>query len=107
MICQGEISAFQDLVLPVPIQAGIYAVVQDDGRQLVDAHVHCRNVAVRVGHFASKTFRKTHDVWSKVLQNRLLDASTTTTTTKPSMEVLTDYVVCNSSLEPIRFGQVS
>ena len=99
-----EVSFFlQDLVLPVPIQAGIYAVVQDDGRQLIDAHVHCRNVAVRVGHFASKTFRRTHDVWSKVLESRRLDA---TTSTKPSMELLTDYVVCNSSLEPIRFGQV-
>jgi hypothetical protein len=93
---------FQDLILPVPIQAGVFVVVQDDGRQLVDAHFHCRNVGVRVGHFASKTFRKSHDVWSKVLQGRLFDDATS----KPSMEVVTDYVVCNSSLEPIRFGQV-
>ena len=90
------------MILPIPIRAGVYVVVQDSGRQLVDVHFHCRNVALRVGHFASKTMRLSRDIWSKVLR-RLDD----TTSLMPTLEILTDYVVCNSSLEQIRFGQVN
>lgn len=46
--------------------------------------------------------RLSRDIWSKVLR-RLDD----TTSLMPTLEILTDYVVCNSSLEPIRFGQVN
>jgi hypothetical protein len=82
--------------LPIPIQAGVYVVVQDESRHLVDVSAHCRNVAFRAGHFAARTLSVTHDVWRKVLQKN----------EKSPIDILTDYVVCNSSLEPIRFGQV-
>jgi hypothetical protein len=57
-------------------------------------------VAVRAGHFAANTLGASHDIWRKVLQTRHYS------TEKPPLHVMTDYVVCNSSLEPIRFGQV-
>jgi hypothetical protein len=83
--------------------------VQEQGRQLIDLNAYCRNIALRLGHFASRSFAVTHSVWKKVLESRrdILSVDKTSQVDKPSMEILTDYVVCNSSLEPIRFGQVS
>ena len=95
----------QDLILPIPIQAGMFVILQDQGRQLVDISAHCRNVALRAGHFASRTLSVTHDIWRKVLETTPRDESSLSNV-KPTMEFITDYVVCNSSLEPIRFGQV-
>jgi hypothetical protein len=71
--------------------------LQDNGPTLIDFSGHTRNIALRGGHFVARSLAVMSTVWQKVL-----DPSR-----DKSMEIITDYVVCNSTLESIRFGQVS
>lgn len=74
----------------------MFVTLQENGLAMIDFSGHTRNISLRAGHFAARSLAVISTVWQKVL-----DPSK-----DKSMEVITDYVVCNSTLESIRFGQV-
>ena len=94
------------ILLPCTLHLKSFAVKKTDVPLLLESEMHVKKALVRVGHFFSRTFSITKDIWETAFANfHGAISSDTTSIPKRSIVPMTDYVICNNTQDSIRFGQ--